>query len=119
MYVKGEYDFKCIKPLSAIGVFLIRTAIDSNPSETCGLDGALAEIAQQPFGPWLLGAVAIWIYREQLMHNKRRPWRGTSPWPLYISNHPLRRNHQNNEPATPSITPHIIKYPYFHFNSGI
>lgn len=73
MYVKGDYDFKYIKPLSVIGVFLIRTAIDSNPSETRGLDGALAEIVQQPFGPWILGAFAIWIYRERLMHNKRRP----------------------------------------------
>jgi hypothetical protein len=30
-----------------------------NPSEAQGLDGALATLASQPFGPYLLGLVAI------------------------------------------------------------
>ncbi|MFT9848797.1 DUF1206 domain-containing protein [Aneurinibacillus sp. REN35] len=42
-----------------IGIFLIRTALHANPDEARGLDGALVEIAKQPFGPWMLGAVAL------------------------------------------------------------
>jgi hypothetical protein len=42
-----------------IGFFLIRTAIQANPAETKGLDGALAELAKQPFGPVLLTVVAL------------------------------------------------------------
>lgn len=42
-----------------IGFFLIRTAIQADPNETKGLDGALAELAQQPFGPILLAIVSF------------------------------------------------------------
>ena len=42
-----------------IGVFLIVAALQANPGEARGIDGALATLAQQSFGPWLLGAVAI------------------------------------------------------------
>jgi hypothetical protein len=42
-----------------IGYFLIRTAIDFNPAKAIGVDGALREVAQQPYGSWLLGLVAI------------------------------------------------------------
>jgi uncharacterized membrane protein YqhA len=42
-----------------IGIFLLRTAIKANPHETKGLDGALAELAKQPFGPVLLTVVAL------------------------------------------------------------
>lgn len=42
-----------------IGGFLVLAAIRSNPQEARGLDGALATIASQPFGPWLLGAAAV------------------------------------------------------------
>jgi hypothetical protein len=41
-----------------IGYFVVKTAIDYKPRETTGLDGALARVHHQPFGPWLLGAVA-------------------------------------------------------------
>jgi Domain of Unknown Function (DUF1206) len=41
-----------------IGYFVLETALDYNPSETTGLDGALARVHHQPFGPWLLGLVA-------------------------------------------------------------
>ena len=44
---------------SIIGGFLIRAAIQSDPSETRGLGGALQTLAEQPYGPWLLGAVAL------------------------------------------------------------
>ena len=41
-----------------IGGFLIAAAIHHNPEEARGLDGALATLATQPFGPYLLGLVA-------------------------------------------------------------
>ena len=43
---------------SMIGGFLIAAAIHHNPGEAQGLDGALATLAGQPFGPYLLGLVA-------------------------------------------------------------
>lgn len=42
-----------------IGIFLILAAIQSDASQARGLGGALAALAQQPFGPWLLGLVAL------------------------------------------------------------
>ena len=41
-----------------VGYFLVKTAIDFNPHDAVGLDGALARVHHQPFGPWLLGLVA-------------------------------------------------------------
>lgn len=41
-----------------IGVFLIRAALQSNPSQARGLEGALDALAAQPYGPWLLALVA-------------------------------------------------------------
>jgi hypothetical protein len=41
-----------------IGGFLIGAALHANPAEAIGLDGALAALAAQPFGPYLLGLVA-------------------------------------------------------------
>ena len=42
-----------------IGGFLIEAAVQANPNETRGLAGALDTLAQQPYGPWLLGIVAL------------------------------------------------------------
>jgi hypothetical protein len=42
-----------------IGLFLLRAAWEYDPSEARGLDGALLELAQQPYGGLLLGAVAV------------------------------------------------------------
>jgi uncharacterized protein DUF1206 len=41
-----------------VGVFLIKAAIDYNPNQAVGLDGALAELAHAAYGPFLLGIVA-------------------------------------------------------------
>jgi hypothetical protein len=41
-----------------IGSFLLTAAWRENPGEAQGLDGALATLASQPFGPYLLGLVA-------------------------------------------------------------
>ncbi len=44
---------------SIIGIFLIQAALQANPNRVQGLDGALQELARQPFGPWILGIVAV------------------------------------------------------------
>jgi hypothetical protein len=41
-----------------VGVFLIKAAIDYNPDKAVGLDGALAKLAHNSYGPLLLGIVA-------------------------------------------------------------
>jgi hypothetical protein len=40
-----------------VGVFLIRAAID-DPNRAVGLDGALAKLEHNSYGPFLLGVVA-------------------------------------------------------------
>ena len=42
-----------------IGVFLVQAALQFDPEEARGLGGALSALAGQPFGPYLLGAVAL------------------------------------------------------------
>jgi Domain of Unknown Function (DUF1206) len=42
-----------------VGAFLLRAAWQFDPKEARGLDGALLEVAQQPYGGLLLGAVAV------------------------------------------------------------
>ena len=41
-----------------IGSFLIQAALHANPDQARGLDGALKALANQPYGPWLLGLTA-------------------------------------------------------------
>lgn len=41
-----------------VGYFLIKAAIDFNPHDAVGLDGVLARVHREPYGPWLLGLVA-------------------------------------------------------------
>ena len=43
---------------SIIGLFIIQAAVHHDAYVNTGLDGALAALAAQPYGPWLLGAVA-------------------------------------------------------------
>ena len=42
-----------------IGIFMIIAAAQHNPNDAKGLDSALQELARQPFGPLLLGIVAL------------------------------------------------------------
>jgi len=44
--------------LTIVGILLLVAAVDARSDEVRGLGGALATLAQQPFGPWLLGLVA-------------------------------------------------------------
>lgn len=45
--------------LGIAGVFLLTAAVQHDPGDARGLDGALKELIQAPAGPWLLGAVAL------------------------------------------------------------
>ena len=49
-----------------VGVFLLRAAWDYNSKEARGLDGALLEVAQAPYGGLLLGAVAVGLFAYAL-----------------------------------------------------
>jgi hypothetical protein len=44
--------------LAIVGILLLVAAYDARSDDVRGLGGALATLAQQPFGPWLLGIVA-------------------------------------------------------------
>ena len=44
--------------LGLVGVFVAKAAIDYKANEAIGLDGALAKLYGQSYGPYLLGAVA-------------------------------------------------------------
>ena len=41
-----------------IGIFAIKAAVDYNPNDAVGLDGALQKLAHQSYGPYLLGITA-------------------------------------------------------------
>src|SRR5207302_274566 len=42
-----------------LGFFVLQAALHVDPKQAKGLDGALQTLAQQPYGPWILGAVAL------------------------------------------------------------
>jgi uncharacterized protein DUF1206 len=42
-----------------IGAFLIKAAVEYDPSDAIGLDGALQKLAGQSYGSWLLGLTAV------------------------------------------------------------
>jgi hypothetical protein len=41
-----------------IGAFAVKAALEYDPKEAIGLDGALQKLAHQSYGPWLLGLTA-------------------------------------------------------------
>ena len=41
-----------------IGIFVVKAALEYDPKEPVGLDGALQRLSEQPYGPALLGTVA-------------------------------------------------------------
>jgi hypothetical protein len=47
---------------SLIGGFLIRAAYQYDPKEAVGIDGALGELAQASYGPFLLGLTAAGLF---------------------------------------------------------
>ena len=42
-----------------LGILAINAARHHNPNEVQGVDGALRELAAQPYGTWILGLVAV------------------------------------------------------------
>jgi heme/copper-type cytochrome/quinol oxidase subunit 2 len=42
-----------------VGFFLTKAAIEYDPDEAIGIDGALAKLAHQTYGIWLLAVVAL------------------------------------------------------------
>jgi hypothetical protein len=42
-----------------MGIFLMQAALQTDPDKARGLGGALQALVLQPFGPYLLGAVAL------------------------------------------------------------
>jgi hypothetical protein len=42
-----------------IGIFVMKAAIDYNPKDAIGLDGALQKLAHASYGPVLLGVTAV------------------------------------------------------------
>ena len=42
-----------------IGMFLLQAAFHRDPSQAKGIEGVLAALLHQPYGPWLLGIVAL------------------------------------------------------------
>ena len=42
-----------------LGFFMVQAALQYDPQEAQGLDGALQTLAHQPYGPFLLGVVAL------------------------------------------------------------
>jgi type IV secretory pathway VirB2 component (pilin) len=47
--------------LAVVGVLFVSAAVQNSAGKATGLDGALRSLRQQPFGPWLLTAVALGI----------------------------------------------------------
>ena len=55
--------FSKLGPLfGLIGVFLFKAAIDYNPKDAIGLDGALRKLANAPYGTALLSIVAAGLF---------------------------------------------------------
>jgi hypothetical protein len=44
---------------SLIGIFVTKAAVDYNPKDAIGLDGALQKLAHASYGPYLLGVTAV------------------------------------------------------------
>lgn len=45
--------------LAVLGVLFVVATVRSDPEQSSGLDGALKSLQEQPFGAWILGAVAL------------------------------------------------------------
>jgi hypothetical protein len=45
-----------------VGIFLVKAALEFDPKEAIGIDGALLKLARQDYGEWLLGFVAAGLF---------------------------------------------------------
>ncbi|MDQ4490049.1 DUF1206 domain-containing protein [Sinomonas sp. ASV486] len=48
--------------VAVLGILILVATIRHDPSQQSGLDGALKGLAAQPFGDWILGAVAVGLF---------------------------------------------------------
>jgi Domain of Unknown Function (DUF1206) len=44
-----------------VGIFLVKAAIEYDPKDAIGIDGALQKLAAASYGPWLLGLIAAGV----------------------------------------------------------
>lgn len=58
-----------------MGLFLVKAAKDFDANQAHGLGGALAELARQPYGPYLLGTVALGLVAYGLYDFVLARWR--------------------------------------------
>jgi hypothetical protein len=58
-----------------IGVFVVKAALEYDPNEPVGLDGALQRLSEQPYGPALLGTVAAGLIAFGLFSLARARYR--------------------------------------------
>jgi hypothetical protein len=49
-----------------VGIFLVKAALEFEPKEAIGIDGALLKLARQDYGEWLLGLVAAGLFAYAL-----------------------------------------------------
>lgn len=58
-----------------VGAFLLQSGVTFDSDKAVGIDGALKRLAGQPFGPWLLSAVAIGLLAFGLYSFVEARWR--------------------------------------------
>ena len=58
-----------------VGIFIVRAALEYDPDEAVGVDGALQKLADQTFGPLLLGIVAAGLVAFGLFYFVRARYR--------------------------------------------
>jgi protein-S-isoprenylcysteine O-methyltransferase Ste14 len=58
-----------------IGIFVVKAALEYDPKEPVGLDGALQRLSEQPYGPALLGTVAAGLIAFGLFSLARARYR--------------------------------------------
>lgn len=62
-----------------IGILLIQAALQYDPQDAVGVAGALRTLQQQPYGPWLLGAVALGLVAYGLFQLVNARYRRIQP----------------------------------------
>ena len=62
-----------------IGGFLATAAYHHNPGEARGVDGALEALQRQPYGPWLLGTVAVGLIAYGIFEFVKARYRQINP----------------------------------------
>jgi len=65
----------CAVVYTLVGIFLIRAAVQYDPDEAVGIDGALQKLAEQPFGRFLLGIVAAGLFAYGVLYFVRAAYR--------------------------------------------